>query len=125
MTASLNRQIRSGRKHLNVLAGSAALKSPVGYLEQKDRELFHLKTRLISAQSAGIQKKRSRFVGSVAKLDALSPLKVLSRGYSMVQHENGQIIRSVKQVTEEERIVISVSDGTVTAAVLEAKERTE
>ena len=125
MSAALNRQIRSGRKHLAVLAGSAALKSPTGYLEQKGRELSHLKTRLVSAQSSGIQRRRARFVGSVAKLDAMSPLKVLSRGYSMVQSETGSIIRSVKQVTSEDRIVISVSDGTVTAAVLDAKERTE
>ena len=55
----------------------------------------------------------------------LAKALALADQLTRMQHENGQIIRSVKQVTAEDRIVISVSDGAVTAAVLEAKERRE
>ena len=52
----------------------------------------------------------------------MSPLKVLSRGYSMTQAENGQIIRSVHDVSSGNTIRITLQDGYLTATVTESKE---
>ena len=56
------------------------------------------------------------------KLDAMSPLKVLSRGYAMAQKETGELIRSVKQTTTGESIVVSLADGKLNASILSIKE---
>ena len=52
----------------------------------------------------------------------MSPLKVLTRGYSMAQNDRGEVVRSVSQVELGERIGISFSDGRVYATVMEKKE---
>ena len=54
----------------------------------------------------------------------MSPLKVLTRGYALVRTAEGEVLRSVRQVNPEDRIVVSLSAGTLTAAVIE-KENAE
>ena len=52
----------------------------------------------------------------------MSPLKVLTRGYSMVQTEKGAVIRSIEQVELGERIRIQLSDGSLSATVMNKEE---
>ena len=122
MAAALSHQLRNARQRLDVLSGSAALSSPTGYLEQRQNQLEHLKSRLIAAQNQMLQQKRNRFVSCTAKLDAMSPLKVLSRGYSIVNAEDGAILRSVRQTAPKQQISVMLADGTITAIVSEIKE---
>lgn len=122
MASALNRQLKNSRQHLDVLSKSPALQSPTGYLEHKATALELLKNRMVAAQNHNIHRKNQRYVAAVSKLDAMSPLKVLTRGYSMTQTDNGKVIRSVSQVELGERIHISVCDGKLTATVMEKKE---
>lgn len=122
MTTALSRQIKSARKHYDVLRASPALQSPVGYLEQRRKSLDMVKNRMISAQNQGINRKKQRYIALVSKLDAMSPLKVLTRGYAMAQTEDGQVIRSVRQIKQEDRFTVTLSDGTVDASVIQVKE---
>ena len=122
MATALNRQLKAARQHLNVLSQSPALRSPTGYLEQKGRELELLTNRLVSAQNNLVSRKTQRYIAAVSKLDAMSPLKVLTRGYSMAQTGDGTIVRSVSQVELGERITLSLSDGRLSATVMEKKE---
>ena len=122
MATALTRQLKSARQHLNVLSASPALKSPTGYLEQKQKTLELLKNRLISAQNQNINRKNQRYVALTAKLDAMSPLKVLTRGYAMAQTEDGNVLRSVEQVELGQRITVSLNDGIVSATVMDKKE---
>ena len=122
MASSLIRQIKSHKQHLDVLSKSPALQSPTGYLEQKQRQLEGLKNRLIAAENQNIARNTQRYVALTAKLDAMSPLKVLTRGYSMAQNDRGEVIRSVSQAELGERIGISFSDGKLFATVMEKKE---
>lgn len=122
MATSLTRQVRAGRQHLKALADSPALRSPTGYLEQKKQTILLLKNRLISAQVQSVERKRRRFVEQTAKLDAMSPLKVLTRGYAMAQKKDGTVLRSVKQVEIADEIAIKVGDGSVSAMVTDVKE---
>ena len=56
-----------------------------------------------------------------AKLDAMSPLKVLTRGYAVASDENGRIIRSAGDVRPGDPITVRVSDGYIHANVTEGK----
>ena len=122
MAAALSHQLRNARQRLDVLSRSAALSSPTGYLEQRQGQLEHLKSRLIAAQNQMLHQKRNRFVSCTAKLDAMSPLKVLSRGYSIVNAENGAILRSVRQTAPKQQISVMFADGIINAIVSEIKE---
>lgn len=117
IAASLDRQLKSARKHLNVLASSAALQSPTGYLEQRKKSMDYLHSRLISAQEQTISRKRQRFIGITAKLDAMSPLKVMSRGYAMAQRNDGTLLRSVRQAKIGDTISVRFHDGQIRASV--------
>ena len=122
MAASLGRQIKGAQQHLSVLAQSGALRSPTGYLEQRGKNLELLLSRMTAAQNQQITRKKQRYIAAVSKLDAMSPLKVLSRGYAMAQTEQGEVIRSIRQVEPGDHIRVSLSDGILSAAVLEKKE---
>lgn len=122
MTGALNRQLRLASQRLEGLAASPALGSPTGYLDRREKDLQLLKEKLLAAQNRELSKAQQKYVANVAKLDAMSPLKVLSRGYAMVQKETGELIRSVKQTTTGESIVVSLADGKLNASILSIKE---
>ena len=123
MATSLTRQVKAGRQHLKALSESPALCSPTAYLEQRRQGIALLRNRLLSAQNQSVERKRRRFVEQTAKLDAMSPLKVLTRGYSMAQTADGSVLRSVKQVEIADKIEVTVADGSVSAMVTDIKER--
>lgn len=123
MAAALTRQIKASRQHLNALAASPALQSPTGYLEQKHQQLLLLKNRLISAQNQSLAARKQKYIAAAAKLDAMSPLKVLTRGYSMTRKEDGTVVRSVSQTEIGERVRISLEDGTLCATVMNKEAR--
>ena len=122
MATALTKQLSAARRHLKVLADSYCLKSPMGYIGQRRENLDNMRSRLISAQSTLVGQRKQRFIALTAKLDAMSPLKVLSRGYAMAQTENGQMLRSVKQVSPGEQMTVNLNDGKLTATVCDVKE---
>ena len=122
MAVSLNRQLKAARQHLDVLSRSPALQSPDGYIQQRQKNLELLTNRLISAQNNQINRKHQQYIGLTAKLDAMSPLKVLTRGYAMAQTQGGEVLKSVSQVERGERITVSLQDGSLSATVMDIKE---
>ena len=122
MGAALNRQLKLCTQRLDALAASPALRSPTGYLDQKQKDLTLLQNRLSASQERLLARTNQRFVGCVAKLDAMSPLKVLSRGYAMAQGEDGRVLRSVSQTELGQKITVRFSDGSVSATVTSIKE---
>ena len=122
MVTVLNRQLRSAQQHLDVLSHSQTLKSADSYLQQLGKNLDILKNQLISAQNQNITQKNQRYIAAVSKLDAMSPLKVLSRGYAMVQNGRAEVVRSVKQTELGERITVRLNDGKLSATVMKKEE---
>ena len=123
MATVLSRHLRSARQHLNVLSQSPVLQAPDNYLSQKKLKLEHLEKSLIAAQNQQLARKQQKYVSLTASLDAMSPLKVLSRGYAMAQTQDGSLLRSTTQVRPQEEISISLADGTLRATINEVKER--
>ena len=122
MAATLQRQLKNARQHLNVLSQSPALRSPTGYLDKKRTDLELLSNRLLSAEHRIVEGKNRQFVALTSKLDAMSPLKVLTRGYSMTQTGGGEVVKSISQIQTGDIIRITLSDGSIQAAVTEKEE---
>ncbi len=123
MLTSMTKQLRNARRYLQTLSGSAALQSPDAYLQQRRKSIEQMEGRLIAAQNLQLAKKKQRYIAATAKLEAMSPLKVLTRGYSMVQNEDHKLIRSIDDVIPGQNVQIHVSDGSFTAYVTDGKER--
>ena len=64
-----------------------------------------------------MDRKKQSFIGLTAKLEAMSPLKVLTRGYAMAQTEDGKTLRSVHDAKDGEKIRVLVADGSIYAEV--------
>ena len=122
MATALSRQLTAARRHYQLLSSHPALQSPVGYLEQRRKSLELLQNKLAANQTRQISNAKARYIAMTAKLDAMSPLKVLTRGYAMAQTEDGTVLRSVTQARPGDQIKISLSDGSLSAAVTEIKE---
>lgn len=122
MTAILHRQIQAGKMHLRALAAGSALRSPDAYITGKKNSLTLLTNQMISVYHTNINHKKQSFLTQTAKLEAMSPLKVLTRGYSMTKDQKGSIVTDVNQVCMEDSVVINVSNGSITAIVTDKKE---
>ena len=117
MISNLSGKIQSARRQLGAFSASAALQSPESYLKLRRRDLSYLQDRLSSAQLRLIQGQKQSFIAAAAKLDALSPLKVLTRGYAVVSGENGSLIRSAAQAEIGQTVNIRLNDGSFRAVV--------
>lgn len=118
MASALTRQLKASRRHLQVLAASPALCTPAGYIDRKRKDLAILWERCTGAQTNMLHRRKQGYIALTAKLDAMSPLKVLTRGYSMAQTPEGTVIRSVHQVQHGDTVHISLSDGRITTTVI-------
>lgn len=123
MATSVRRRLVASRQHLNTLASSGALQSPTKYIEHKRKALALTATRLETAQLRIIHRNKQQFISLTSKLDAMSPLKVLVRGYAMVQAEDGAVMKSVSQIHVGDTISVSLSDGVFDAEVTDKREK--
>lgn len=117
IVSSLGNQVRLFRQRLRVLAVARPLQSPTAYLDERRLLLDGMQRRLCVAQQRQLEANRRRQVRLTAALDAMSPLKVLTRGYTMAQTQQGILLRSVAQVQVGEQITLLLSDGHLQAQV--------
>ena len=104
---------------LRELASRRIMTSPMAYVDQKRMELDYASEKLATAAHRKFSKKREEYISLASKLDALSPLKVLTRGYSVATTESGELVKSVKQVSNGDRLSLRLSDGSIACRVTE------
>ena len=104
------------RQRLDTLANSRVMARPEACLQQRELYLEMLRQRLEHGGKAVLSRQQQRFSRTAAKLDALSPLKVLGRGYAMVSRE-GAVVRSAAQLKSGDAIAVSLADGTAQCTV--------
>lgn len=76
-------------------------------------------TKLLeNSMNLKIKEKKTYMVEWISRLDALSPLKTLTRGYVMATDEQGKIIKSVKEVNSEDKVSLRFTDGEKKAQIL-------
>lgn len=123
MSSVLHRQIQAGRMHLRAISTGSALKSPHAYLHTRRNALELLCSKMISGYSSRLNRSKQQFLMQTAKLDAMSPLKVLTRGYSVTKNQEGKVVSSVGQVLPGDAISVTVCDGDIQAIVCQEKEQ--
>lgn len=94
------------------------------WLQHKQNSLSDPQQRMLHAMTLLVQQRTSRWQNLCGKLDALSPLHILSRGYAFCQNEQTQdIITSIRQLRLGDEVRITLADGTATGKILEIKEQ--
>ncbi len=125
MEKQLTNQIQQYRKNIMALSSSRVLTSKEALLDEYKMKLGIISDKLDSGIDAIISNKTSRYQILTAKLGAISPLNTLSRGYAIVQNENGKTISRISNINENDIINISLADGTARASVIEIKQNSE
>lgn len=116
MEKAQERRLELLRQRLRRLSERPVLRSPEGSLQQKELLLELLRQRLERAAAAAVEKRQRQFAALSGRLDALSPLKVLARGYAVATRQE-QMLHSVAQLSPGEEIRLRLSDGTALCAV--------
>lgn len=108
---AVDRGIRERRKRLEELGSRRVMRSPTGFIDQRRLELDSIRLRLDSAASARLNREKQRFASLAAKLDALSPLKVLGRGYSIALDSEGRAVKEAGQLRPGDRLSLRLAKG--------------
>lgn len=108
---SLLMRLKRERERISRLSSSRCIARPYERVDTLRQQLDGKLRELTLITKTRLEKQRSRLAGLAGRLDALSPLTVLSRGYAIAQKEDGSVIKSVKNMTAGERISVRVADG--------------
>ena len=114
---SLSNKLKNANARFDTVQSSALLKNPINSLIDNRRLLVDgLQDKLTNNYKSLLVKYTSRFSQNIAKLDALSPLKVLARGYSVAQF-NGRVITSADDVNIGDKLSLRLRDGSLNCFV--------
>lgn len=120
-TQAMHKKISTLESKLDELKKRKVLQTPMAYVDSKRAELDYMKDKFIAAADRSNAAKRREFVRLAASLDAMSPLKVLGRGYAIAADDKGQLVRSVSNIKPDDKIRLSVSDGVIKCRVEESE----
>jgi exodeoxyribonuclease VII large subunit len=96
---------------------------PNGALREAKQRLDRSQKDLNSSMLKILVKNQTDFDRLLSTLQALSPLKIMERGYSLAYSEDNRLLKSVKQVKEKDQVQIQLSDGSLFCHVKTIKER--
>lgn len=119
MEQAMRQRLLRGRQQLERLGKSRMLTDPKAYVQDKRVLLDYQSRRMDQAMTNLLAVKRARTGQLAAALDAMSPLKVLGRGYAIAQKQDGVIISHIGNAAPGERFRLRVSDGELPCRVEE------
>ena len=118
LAQAMGRKLERARKDLDRAARCRALQDPMNYVDDKRMVLDYQREKLAAGLNAALNRERQRFGQLASKLDALSPLKVLGRGYAIPRKGDGGVVRSVSDVTPGDGLKLRVADGEISCQVV-------
>lgn len=114
---ALVKKLELMRMHYEKCMSSRVFKEPKRFIYDEYQKIDTYLKRLENSIKIRQKEEKTKYVELVAKLDALSPLKTLTRGYSVTLHE-GKVIKSSKDLKSGDTVNLKFIDGDVKANVL-------
>lgn len=111
------RRLKLIRQQVEKLQSARVLQNPKNYLEDRRLLLDFQQNKLTAAMRQLVLKKQQDFVARRTALEAMSPLKVLSRGYAMTRDSAGRVVTDAAALKPGEIITVTLRNGEVDAAV--------
>lgn len=115
----MEEKTNAARRHLEYLLSRPVLTKKDVFYKEKMQEIDDLYQKLSYAYKGQIIKNERRYELALQKLEKLSPLNTLKRGYSLVTTVEDKVIKSIEEVQVGDEVVITVSDGSLKAKVSE------
>jgi exodeoxyribonuclease VII large subunit len=108
---ALKKKLQTLSERLDSYKTKRVITDPTAHIDNRRIELDHVRDRLVAAEERNLAQYKQRFVGLAASLDAMSPLRVLCRGYAIAQNADGSTIKSAKAVNVGDSVSIVLNDG--------------
>lgn len=114
---ALRRKLGTLSQRLADLQAKRVLQSPKNYIDDKRLLLDYTQGRLLAASQTKVSASRERYIKLSAALDAMSPLKVLGRGYAIAKKEDGSVIKKAADIASGEKIMLRLQQEEVKCTV--------
>ena len=121
MEQSAQKRVKALRERYEALARSRVLRDPMAFIDDKRLLLDYTQRKLSTLAQAQTAQRAQRFASLAASLDALSPLKVLGRGYAVARDKNGTILRAAEEASVGEKIEVLLGQGSLMCTVDEQR----
>ncbi len=123
LAGAVQGRLSAGRKELTRLQSSRVLRSLKAPIEDRRLLLDTVQHRMSSALIGRVKDGRTALAGFAAGLEAMSPLKVLGRGYAIARQDGG-VVTSIEQINESDALEVMVSDGVIHCEIKGKEART-
>ncbi len=123
LTRELTQKMNIYRSRVNQLKLRLFYASPAYQIKQKRQHLIDTEQKLQQGINRRLKENRHRLELMIARLEGLSPLSKLSRGYALIVGEDHKPIRSIRQVKQQELLTVSLLDGDIRARAEELYEK--
>jgi len=114
---ALLRMVERRRERLEWMAKRPCLLRPEQPIERANQTIDLLSDRMDRAQARLTERAQARLVNIAGRLEALSPLKVLSRGYAAISTESGKVVVKASDLAAGDKVRIAFADATRTATI--------
>ena len=119
--AAVSRRLALSRKAVGELSRKRVLQRPEEFFSLRRMDLDILRERMLSAEERLIAVNKQKFLSYVASMEAMSPLKVLSRGYTLAETRDKRMLFSAEEARREKLLTVRFHDGSVDCTVEEEK----
>ena len=116
---SIQNHLLSQNNNLNFLSSNLLQLSPVQNLQESKHKLSDLSQSLTFLISQITKEKKSSLLGLSSTLDAVSPLAVLNRGYSILTTKEGKVVTTEKEVKVGDELIAKLKEGEIRTEVLQ------
>lgn len=114
---SMAKRLTQLRERLSGYASKRVMTDPSVLIDNRRMELDMSRERLVSVMERGITARRHGYVRLVSALDAMSPLRVLTRGYAIASDDTGAVVKSTAQLRVGDSVTLRVADGSIGCTV--------
>ena len=118
LTETITSRVKFARQRVDQLAIRPAFRKPLDRVRELEQRLDDTAARLHRAMGQNLDRSRDKIAAVAEQLDALSPLSVLKRGYSLTRRGDGVVVRSANDVAPGEVIATRLADGEVLSRVM-------
>jgi len=114
---AISREIKALRQKLTDASSKRVIQKPTGYIEERRVHIDRSYERLVSIIERKLHKNKESYARLAATLDALSPLKVLGRGYAIAKNSDGNVIKKAADVKSGDKIKVKLKKDEIKCVV--------
>ena len=118
---AMRKRITALRDRLDFCSTRRVITAPTAAFDLRRLEVDRMRERMSAAGEKLVSRCRQQFVALTSAMEAMSPLRVLTRGYAIASSEEGECVRSVAQLQKGDRLSLRLCDGTAQCLVEDTK----